>query len=68
MQLATFDQRPQATAFLARHGLEALGARVEPWNALYRVLVSSGDRQQARQLVQQARDQGIADAFIISNR
>ncbi|MFC6670669.1 type IVB secretion system protein IcmH/DotU [Marinobacterium aestuariivivens] len=68
VQLATFDQRSQATAFLQHHGLEALGARVEPWNALYRVLATPADRQQARQLLQRAQALGIDDAFIITNR
>lgn len=66
VQLATFDLQSQADQFIARHNLGALGASVQPWNSLYRVLVPAADRQQASRLVNQVRDIGIHDAFIFS--
>ncbi|MBY4677073.1 type IVB secretion system protein IcmH/DotU [Marinobacterium arenosum] len=66
VQLATFDQQALADRFLAENDLHQLGARVEPWNNLYRVLIPAGDRQQAKRLAEQARGMGIRDAFIIS--
>jgi len=68
VQLATFDLQSQAEQFIARHKLETLGASIQPWNSLYRVLVPAIDRQQANSLVNQVRDIGVYDAFIFSKQ
>ncbi|GGB82366.1 hypothetical protein GCM10011352_05230 [Marinobacterium zhoushanense] len=68
VQLATFDQSALAERFIAEHDLQQSGARVEPWNKLFRVLIPADDAQQAKRLIAQALSKGISDAFIISNR
>ena len=67
VQLATFSDRENAQRFISERKLENLSATIEPWKDQVRILVRQNSLQEARQLASGLQEQGIKDAFVISN-
>lgn len=66
VQLATFDNVPEAERFIKQYKQQLPNATIDVWRDMFRVISRSGSRVGATSVLNTAKSAGISDAFILS--